>query len=38
VNVVVFFVILVTIIPVAVAAKLAGAGFVSSAPVAEPAP
>ena len=38
VNVVVFFVIIVTIIPVAVATKLAGAGFVSRAPVAEPVP
>jgi putative spermidine/putrescine transport system permease protein len=38
VNVVVFFVIIVTIIPVAIAAKLAGAGFVSRAPVAEPVP
>jgi putative spermidine/putrescine transport system permease protein len=34
VNVVVFFVILLTLIPVGIAAKLAGAGFVSRAPVA----
>ena len=34
VNVVVFFVILLTIVPVGIAARLAGAGFVSRAPVA----
>jgi putative spermidine/putrescine transport system permease protein len=38
VNVVVFFVMILTLIPVAVAAKLAGAGFVSHASAAEPTP